>query len=127
MLIVLDTHAVLWWTAETRRLGRSAEREIARAERIGIPAISFWEIALLVRKGRVLVDRPIEDWVANLLTVPRVECLPLDERVAIKAASLSMHRDPADRFIVATAIEHRARLVTKDADIRQLKFVETVW
>jgi PIN domain nuclease of toxin-antitoxin system len=127
MLIVLDTHAVIWWTADARRLGRAADREITRAERIGISAISLWEIGLLVRKGKVLVDKPMEDWVADLLALPRVECLPLDQRIALRATNLPMHRDPADRFIVATALEHRARLVTKDRALRAQKLVETVW
>jgi PIN domain nuclease of toxin-antitoxin system len=127
MLLVLDTHAALWWTLEPARLGRAAAREVGQAERIGVPAITFWEVAVLVRKRRLQLDLPVAEWTDHILAIPKVECLVIDERIALRAEQLSMHGDPADRFIVATAIEHRARLVTKDADIRQLKLVETVW
>jgi len=127
MLIVLDTHAVVWWTLEPARLGRAAAREIAQAERIGVPAIDFWEVAVLVRKGRLELDVSVADWADRVLAIPKVECLALDDRVALRADALSMHGDPADRFIVATALEHRARLITKDAAVRRLKVVETVW
>ena len=127
MLIALDTHAVVWWTLEPARLGRAAAREIGRAERIGVPAISFWEVAVLVRKGRLELDVSVGDWADRVLAIPKVECLAIDDRIALRSEQLSMHADPADRFIVATAVERRARLVTKDAALRRLKFVETVW
>lgn len=127
VLIVLDTHTAIWWTLDPDRIGRAATREIARAERIGISAITFWETAVLVRRGRVRFDVPLHDWAETLLAIPRVESLPLDDRIALRADGLQMHRDPADRFIVATALEHRARLVTKDGALRRLKLVETVW
>ena len=127
MMVVLDTHAVLWWTLEPTRLGRSAARALAEAERIGIPTIVFCETALLVRKGRVQLDLSVSDWAERLLAIPRVQPLPLDVNAALRADSLSMHADPADRFIVATALEHRSRLVTKDGLLRNLKIVETIW
>jgi len=127
MLIVLDTHTAVWWTLEPTRLGRAGNREIGQAERIGVPAISFWEVAVLVRKGRLQLDVPVAEWTDQILAIPKVECLAINERIALRAEELAMHGDPADRFIVATAIEHRARLVTKDAALRRLKVVETLW
>ncbi len=127
MLVVLDTHAVLWWTLDPARLGRAATREIAQAERVGVPAIAFWETAVLVRKGKLRLDIAVADWADRLLAIPRVEALPIDDRIALKADTLHMHADPADRFIVATALQHRARLITKDVAIRGTKLVETVW
>ena len=127
MMVVLDTHAVLWWTLEPNRLGRAAARALADVERIGIPTIVFWETAILVRKGRLQLDLPVSDWAERLLAIPRVEALPLDANAALRADSLPMHPDPADRFIVATTLEHRSRLVTKDGLLRNLKIVETVW
>ncbi|HSS37976.1 MAG TPA: type II toxin-antitoxin system VapC family toxin [Polyangia bacterium] len=127
MLVILDTHAVLWWTLDPPRLGRAGTREIAQAERVGVSAISFWETAVLTRKGKLRLDIPVDDWADRLLAIPRVECLPIDDRIAVKADTLQMHADPADRFIVATALEHRARLITKDVAIRRSKLVDTVW
>ena len=94
---------------------------------MGVSAISFWETAVLTRKGKLRLDIPVDDWADRLLAIPRVECLPIDDRIAVKADTLQMHADPADRFIVATALEHRARLITKDMAIRRVKLVDTVW
>ncbi|HVV17609.1 MAG TPA: type II toxin-antitoxin system VapC family toxin [Polyangia bacterium] len=127
MLVILDTHAVLWWTLEPPRLGRAGTRAIAQAERVGVPAIAFWETAVLVRKGKLRLDIPVDDWADRLLAIPRVECLPIDERISLTADTLQMHADPADRFIVATALERRGRLITKDGAIRRMKLVDTVW
>jgi PIN domain nuclease of toxin-antitoxin system len=80
-----------------------------------------------VRKGRLQLDVSVAEWTDQILSIPKVECLALDERVALRAEELPMHPDPADRFIVATAIEHRARLVTKDPALRRLKAIDTVW
>jgi PIN domain nuclease of toxin-antitoxin system len=53
--------------------------------------------------------------------------LPLTADIALLAASLNMHPDPADRFIVATAIQHAVPIVTKDRPIRSLRIVKTIW
>lgn len=127
MLLILDTHAVLWWTLDSHRLGKQAARALAEAERVGIPAIALWEVSVLVRKRKVHLDLPLAEWAERVLAIPRVEALPLDAAVALRADGLEMHGDPADRFIVATALEHRARLATKDALLRKLTFLETVW
>ncbi|HVZ88981.1 MAG TPA: type II toxin-antitoxin system VapC family toxin [Polyangia bacterium] len=127
MLLILDTHAVLWWTLDSHRLGKQAARALAEAERVGIPAIALWEVSVLVRKRKVHLDLPLAEWAERVLAIPRVEALPLDAAVALRADGLEMHGDPADRFIVAIALEHRARLATKDALLRKLTFLETVW
>ena len=127
MLVVLDTHAALWWTLEPGRLGKAAKLAIADADRVGIPTIVFWETALLVRKGKLSLQLSVAEWADQLLAIPRVEPLPLTARVALRADDLTMHPDPADRFIVATALEESSRLVTKDRLLRGLKWVKTVW
>ena len=126
-LVVLDTHAVVWWSMEPRRLGRNAARAVRDAVRIGIPTIVFWEVSLLVRRGKLDLGRTVVEWASLLCAIPRVDPLPLTLPVALRADALPMHPDPADRFIVATALEHGARLVTKDKLLRPLRFVTTVW
>jgi len=125
--LVLDTHVVVWWSIQPELLGRGATRAVRRATRLGVPTIVFWEVSLLVRKGKLDLGRPVSDWASRLCAIPRVEPLPLTVEIALRADTLKMHPDPADRFIVATALEHQARLVTKDALIRPLSFVKTVW
>ena len=70
---------------------------------------------------------PVSVWTETIQTVPRVEALPLTPEIAVHADELDMHADPADRFIVATALRHGAPLVSKDRLMRALRFVDTIW
>lgn len=126
-MLVLDTHAALWWTLEPTRLGRKVAARLAREERLGIPSIVFWETSLLVRKGKLRLDAGAAEWARNVRSIPRVTALPLTMEIALLADTLAMHPDPTDRFIVATAMVHGAPLGTKDALLRELPFVRTVW
>jgi PIN domain nuclease of toxin-antitoxin system len=127
-VIVLDTHTWLWWASAPRQLGRLARRELERAKWIAVPAICCLEVATLVTRGRITLDRPTLDWLEDALDDPRVDLLSLSPAVAAKAASLdAFHGDPADRLIVASAILYSAKLVTKDARIRAYGAVESVW
>ena len=128
-MIVLDTHAWVWWLAKPQKLGKKASRTIDRADRIGVPAICVWEVALKADSGRLKFDRPYETWIDEALTEdPRVELLHLLPRIAVTAVQLSWpHRDPADRFIVATARAHDAVLVTADERIHESRLVRCVW
>ena len=128
-VILLDTHAWLWWVADASRLGKNAAREIRRADRIGISAISCLEVATAVAKGKISIDRGILDWLEQALAQPKVELLPLTPQVSVKATQLgaAFHGDPADRIIVATAILETAVLATKDFRIRRYPGVPTLW
>lgn len=126
-MLVLDTHAAVWWAAEPRRLGRTARMKIDAADQLGIPAIVFWEVALLVRKRKLDLGMPVSAWAQAIQTVPRVEALPLTPEIAVQADELQMHPDPADRFIAATALRHGVPLISKDRLMRSLRFLETIW
>ena len=126
-MLVLDTHVAVWWAGEPQRLGRTARARLAAVKRLGIPAIVFWEVALLVRKRKLDLGMPVSAWTQAIQTVPRVEALPLTAEIAVQADELEMHQDPADRFIVATALRYGAPLVSKDGLMRSLRCVETIW
>ncbi|GMV41666.1 MAG: hypothetical protein AMXMBFR64_33820 [Myxococcales bacterium] len=126
-MIVLDTHVAIWWTADPSHLSPQATQALAEAEVIGVPAICFWEVALLLRKRRLELKVPVSEWAAAVTSIPRVRSLPLTAEIALLAESLAMHLDPCDRFIVATAMAHGARLCTRDTLIRPLPFVRTMW
>jgi PIN domain nuclease of toxin-antitoxin system len=126
-VIALDTHALLWWTLQPGKLGRRARSSIDETDRIGIPVIVFWEVALLARGKRVDLGRTVADWTRSVLALSRVEPLPLTPEIAVQSAELGMHADPADRFIVATARQHGCSLVSKDAAIRRAGLVSTIW
>jgi len=86
----------------------------------GIPTICLWETALLVRKGKLELDLRVGDWARSILGIPRARELPLDATTAVRADGLEMHPDPADRFVVATALQHDAVLVTGDEWLARL-------
>jgi PIN domain nuclease of toxin-antitoxin system len=128
-VIVLDTHALVWWTQQPELLGTDAAVAIAHADQILVPSICFWETSLLVRKGRLSLKRgqPADEWAAEVLAIPRVMPVALTPMLALSADALQMHPDPADRFIAATALERSASLVTKDDLMRGLPWLKTVW
>jgi PIN domain nuclease of toxin-antitoxin system len=118
--ILLDTHVVLWWKAGGERLSAPARSAIDAATEVLISALSCWEIAMLVAKGRVALDRPIGEWVADLLAGERLALAPLSPSAAVAAAGLlDFHGDPVDRLLVATAAELAVPLVTKDRKIAE--------
>ncbi len=99
-MIVLDTHAWIFMVDDPKRLGRAARRVIAKADRIGVPAVSMWELALLVEKGRLSLDRDLLEWMRDALGQERVELLPLTPAVVATAHQLrgALDGDPGDRL-----------------------------
>ena len=118
--MILDTHSLLWMDRDDPSLGPEARRQINigwRAGEVAVSAISFWEVAMLAERGRVVLPVPVARWRDDWLRAGLIE-IPLDGRIALLASQLeSFHRDPADRFIVATAIDRRTSLVTADGGI----------
>lgn len=128
-MIVVDTHAWVWWLTKPGKLGKAAARALHKADRIGVPAICIWEVAAKAELEKLRFDRPYELWIDQALTYdPRVEVLHLLPRIAVEAAKLPWeHRDPADRFVVATARVEQALLVTADTQIHRSRLARCVW
>jgi PIN domain nuclease of toxin-antitoxin system len=117
-MIMLDSHAVHWWSAEPERISRAAGKALEEADELAVAAISWFELAWLADHERILVTIPTRSWLEQLAALIRT--LPLTPAVAATAVDLpsSFPGDPADRLIYATAIEHGVRLVTKDRRLR---------
>jgi len=133
-LIVLDTHAVLWWVNGDAKLSPNALAAIENEFRLDdgnilISAISAWEIALLVEKGRVTLSMGIDDWLDTVEEIDRVRIFPIDTATVVESTRLpgEFHKDPADRMIVALARHFNADLVTADEKINNYRHVKTVW
>lgn len=132
-MIVLDTHALVWWVSDPQRLPRKAQRLIDNAAKtadsIAVSSISVWEIAMLVERGRLELTIDAETWIANIEALPFLTFVPIDNRVATRAVRLEgfPHRDPADRMIVATTLGLNATLITADKRLRSYRLVPTAW
>jgi len=129
-VIVLDTHAWLWWVSDPDRLSQVAKAAIESSDSLGVSAISCWEVAMLQLRGRITLDRAPAAWVNAALGLARVESLVLDPRAAVEAALLEQDAfpgDPADRMIFATARSRGAPLATKDRALRSFDPAGTVW
>ncbi|HYM56080.1 MAG TPA: type II toxin-antitoxin system VapC family toxin [Solirubrobacteraceae bacterium] len=129
-MIVLDTHAWLWWVTEPKRLSDTARKAIEQAPSIGVSTLSAWEIATLVARGRISLDREVSLWVRQALADARVESLAPSPEVAVAAGLLdarSFPGDPVDRLIYATARAAGATLITRDQAIRAFDSASTLW
>jgi PIN domain nuclease of toxin-antitoxin system len=128
-VIVLDTHAWIFLADDPKRLGKAARRAIDKADRIGLAAVSMWELTLLVEKRRLALDRELLPWMQDALGDPRLELLPLTPAVVVTAHQLrgALDGDPGDRIIAATALVEGAKLVTKDVRITESGVVSVVW
>jgi PIN domain nuclease of toxin-antitoxin system len=131
-MIVLDTHAWIWWVSSPEFLSETAKQiidEAATKKNVFISSISTWEIAILVSRGRLKLTMSPADWVAASEALPFFDFVPVSNSIALKSVQLPgiLHNDPADRIIIATAVSLGAVLVTKDEKIRNYPHVKTVW
>ena len=121
-MILLDTCAAIWAATDDASLAKRSRDAIAEAARRGqlyLSAISAWEIATLVRRGRLGLQTSPSAFIDRLFSGPGIREYPVDSNVAATAGSLpkDFHGDPADRLIVATAVVCGFRLFTRDERI----------
>ena len=122
MRLLLDTHIWVWLAFTDPRLERRQLNAIERASRRGelyLSPISIWEIANLLRKGRLRLGKPTQAWIDEALRWPGLNLSPLTPEIAVASGELPdpFHDDPADRIIVATARTTSSRLMTADSRI----------
>jgi len=123
-VIALDTHVLIRLAEDSPRLGRRAvalANTALRQDSIAVAAISFWEIAMLAEKGRLELSEPPSE-IRRKTLVQGVREIPIDGHIGIMAAQIrGFHGDPADRLIVAAAVETGATLLTGDDAILRWK------
>jgi PIN domain nuclease of toxin-antitoxin system len=125
---LLDTSVWIWSASNPEKLSRRAAAALGEPDAIfGLCAISLWEVAKKVEKGKLQLDRPVLDWIHAALP-DSVQVLPITPEIAVASTQLkNFHSDPADQLIVATAQSHRLTLLASDKLIRQGDWVKTVW
>ncbi len=125
---LLDTHAVLWIVEASPRLSPKvrALAKTHRADALAVAAISLLEIARKAHAGEIVLAPDPAVWLEDLSH--RFQILPLTPAIAWRAVGLEWeHKDPADRLICATAIEHKLTLVTQDKEIARWRGVPVLW
>jgi PIN domain nuclease of toxin-antitoxin system len=129
-VILLDTHALLWWALDPDRLSPTASEHCERMEAVGgyASSISLWEIGIKVKRGHLDLGITVEELARRIEQGAVVELLPVDVTTWLKSVELVWtHRDPADRVIVATALLRGLPLLTKDQVLHEFAEVETIW
>ena len=131
-MIVLDTHAWIWWVAGSPDLSRKARQAIEdhqESASILVSSISVWELSMLVMRGRLALTMPPGEWISRSEALPCLRFVPVDNRIALQSTRLPgpLHGDPADRLIVATALLASAPLVTKDERLQRYGHLQTIW
>lgn len=113
--LLLDTCALLWLAISPERISADARRQISRCEYLYVSAVSLWEITFKYRIGKLKLDLDPRDWLELVEEKFVLTVLPLERKAMLDAANLPLHhRDPADRFIIATALENDLSVVTSD-------------
>lgn len=131
-MIVLDTHTWIWWVSDPSKLSKKAKDRIdleMTSRSIYISSISTWEIAMLISKGRLELNKPLDQWLILCERLPFFSFVPVDNAIAVKSVHLpgTLHPDPADRLIISTSILMDATCITKDEKIRNYKYVSSLW
>jgi PIN domain nuclease of toxin-antitoxin system len=131
-MIVLDTHAWLWFISEPEILSKKAAKAVSAAVKekcVFVSSISAWEVALLVVNKRLKLSLDVTDWVAKSENLPFIQFISVSNAIAIKSVNLPqpLHPDPADRIIIATALSTGVPLVTKDKKLLNYPHVKTIW
>ena len=129
-MIVLDTHALLWWALDPDQLSPAARSAVEQMEQQGgfASSISIWELGVKVKRGKLELPMRVEEFARRIERGGVVELLPVDTNIWLRSLSLPWdHADPADRVIVATALMRDVALVTKDMTIRRFGDVRSIW
>ena len=120
MIVLMDTHVLVWLTGRDQRLGYEARELVdiaADTDSVLISAFSFWEVEMLIQRGRLQMSQSAAGWRQRVLDLG-VREIPLSGDIAILATELEdFPRDAADRIIAATAMMHAATLITADSKI----------
>jgi len=127
-----DTHVIVRWLGDDRKLAREHAQLLERSERtgtrVGISAMSLWEIAKLVERGRLELLQSLDESLAQLEASALFEVLPMTSRIAIESTRLGSRfpSDPVDQIIAATARCHGLVLLTSDERILESGAVSVV-
>ncbi len=129
-MIVLDTHALLWWVLDPDKLSARATQLVLEMEREGgfASSISIWELGIKVKRKKLELGISVEELVKGIERSGVLELLPVDTATWLRSVSLPWdHADPADRVIVATALGRGLPVLTQDAALQSFAGLRCEW
>ncbi|MBF0214026.1 MAG: type II toxin-antitoxin system VapC family toxin [Magnetococcales bacterium] len=114
--LLLDTHIWIWWAKRDRQLAPSIAKRLDETRAgLAISSVSVYEALLQIRRGRVAIDLPVQEWLHAATVEAGIEVIAVNAEIAAKAALLPLHHgDPLDRIIIATALHHDVGVVSVD-------------
>jgi PIN domain nuclease of toxin-antitoxin system len=126
--LLLDTHIWLWYLQGSDRLSDNLQQIMASSDtELWLSPISVWETLILAEKGRIKLNSEPTVWVKRYLRSLDFKEARLTHEIAMRSRKLELsHQDPADRFIVATAIELELTLATVDSRLLELNWLSTI-
>jgi PIN domain nuclease of toxin-antitoxin system len=131
-MYVTDTHPLVWYfNGKHSALSSKVSAAFQKAENaevvIYIPSVVFWEIALLEKRGRIILKDGFEKWSRKILSRNGFAMTHLETEIIAKSVGYNFNEDPFDAAIVATAVEFEIPLITKDAAITESNLIEIFW
>lgn len=128
-LILLDTHAWIWFISNPEKLSEKAIEKAKQENDILISSISAWEVALLVSKKRLELTMEVSEWISSSEKLPFIHFIPIDNGIAVRSVYLPqpLHNDSADRIIIATSFKYGAPIITMDEKILNFPHVQSIW
>jgi len=133
MLIICDTHILLFWADDPSRLSAPASAALElglQSATLACSDICLWEIAMLYTRGRINNHAGIRPnaYIQDILTSLAMTVLPITAEIAeLSQSAVFSHGDPADRLIAATTLAHRATLISADQKLRAIPDLRCIW
>lgn len=131
-MIILDTCVMVYDALEPEKLSKMASEKIREGlltGRLACSDISLWELAMLINRGRLKPDADPLLFIRKSVAANRLKVLPITPEIAILANTCTEfgYGDPADRIIAATAMYHKATLITCDSMLLKIKGLNVIW
>ena len=131
MLTICDTHILIFWQDDPKRLSIKAKQAIEQSlknKTLACADISLWEIAMLIKHGRLRGDVSAQQYIEDIILTMSLTILPITPQIsALSQQDIFLHKDPADRLIASTAIAHNISLITADSKLQTIESLDIIW